>query len=474
MMKQTKLAGLSILVLEDETLLRKQITAGLERLGADVTGAKDLQSARNFLGELSFDFALTDVNLPDGKGTDLLQEGLLGDSTATVIMTAEGGVLGAVEAMKLGALDYLIKPFDPEELPLVIERARKTRQNRRLDEHRRGEDVPFFFGTALAPLEAQLQKILAADKRMQTRLAPVLIEGETGTGKTSLARWLHAHGPRAGSPLVEVNCSALPETLAESELFGHERGAFTDARTARIGLFEAASGGTLFMDELASLSLAMQAKVLSAIEDHRIRRLGGNKEIPIDVRIIAASNRKLRELIAEGAFREDLLHRLDLFRLVITPLRDRSNDIIHLAKSLISGLCSRHRMPLKTISEGGSQQLLKYPWPGNVRELAHELERAIVFEDGGTLNFEHLVGNADREPRTAVGLPDDEWFNPNFRFPDQGFNLETAVNRLIEHALNQSAGNVSAAARLLAVTRDYLRYRLEEKPKRQAEEKNQL
>ncbi|MCL5097446.1 MAG: sigma 54-interacting transcriptional regulator, partial [Candidatus Omnitrophica bacterium] len=287
-MQELGLAGLSILVIEDELLLRKQIAAHLERLGADLAGTSTLAGARQFLTDLSFDFILLDVHLPDGLGTDLLAQKQVPANTGVLVMTAQGGVAGAVEAMRLGALDYLVKPFDLEELPLVINRARRARQSARIEEHRRSDAVRggnvFYFGDTLSGLEVQLQKILAADNRLKTDLPPVLIEGETGTGKTSIARWLHHHGPRTAQPMVEMNCSAVPESLAESELFGHERGAFTDARTARIGLFEAADGGTLFLDEMSSLSAALQAKLLTAIEDHQIRRLGGHKSISVDAR----------------------------------------------------------------------------------------------------------------------------------------------------------------------------------------------
>ena len=294
---------------------------------------------------------------------------------------------------------------------------------------------------------------------MQSRLPPVLIEGETGTGKTTIARWLHHHGPRAAQPLVEINCSALPETLAESELFGHERGAFTDAKTARIGLFEAANGGTLFLDELPSLSLGLQAKVLTTIEDHRIRRVGGNKEIPVDVRLISATNRDLKTLVAHGQFREDLFHRLDLYRLQIVPLRDRTGDILPLTETLITRIGARHRLPPKQITELGKKRLLSYRWPGNVRELSHELERAMVFEESNELNFDHLVpSNSAGNP---IGPNDSEWYNEEFVFPENGFSLDEAINRLIGRALKQTGDNVSAAARLLGVSRDYVRYRLE-------------
>ncbi|HYV32637.1 MAG TPA: sigma-54 dependent transcriptional regulator, partial [Candidatus Binatia bacterium] len=349
-MAGANLSGLQILVIEDDSVLRKRIAARLEALGAEVLGVDALQPGRRLLEERSFDFVFLDVNLPDGLGTDLLREKILPPTTGAVVITAHGGVSGAVEAVRLGAVDYLVKPFDVSELGVAIERAQAARWAARLGEHQREEQSEgLFFGASLAPLQAQLQKILEADQRMGTELPPVLIEGETGTGKTTFARWLHQHGPRANRPLVEVNCSALPESLAESELFGHERGAFTDARTTRLGLFEASSGGTLLLDELPSLPLGLQAKVLKAIEDRSIRRVGGTKSLAVDVRILAATNRKLKELVAQGQFREDLYHRLDLYRLHAPPLRERAEDILKLAESLVERLCRRHRLPPKTI-----------------------------------------------------------------------------------------------------------------------------
>jgi DNA-binding NtrC family response regulator len=460
-MQVSSLTATSILVVEDEPLLRKQIAGHLEKLGADVSAAGTLESARQFVAQLSFDFALVDVNLPDGRGTELLRTKAFSEATGVIIMTAGGGVDGAVEAMKLGALDYLVKPFDLGELAVVIVRARRSKQTARVVEHRRAEetreDEGFFFGSSLAAVEGQLQKILAADRRMQGPLPPVLIHGETGTGKTTVARWLHRHGPRASQELVEVNCSALPETLAESELFGHERGAFTDARTARMGLFEAANGGSLFLDELPSLSPALQAKVLTAIEDRKIRRLGGNKSVEVDVRIIAATNRDLKVLIAEGKFREDLYHRLDLYRISIPALRERGDDILKLAEMLCRSIVERHRLTGRRLSEIGKQRLLAYPWPGNVRELAHELERATVFEESETLDFDHLFPGSGAA--IQPGQDPLDWLNERYVFPPTGFKLEEAINRLIQRALKQTDENVSAAARLLGVTRDYIRYR---------------
>lgn len=473
------LTGLSVLVLDDEPLLRRGITAHLERLGADVHAAESLQGARQLAAEQGFDFALLDVHLPDGLGTDLLRDGTFPPATGVIVMTAEGGVTGAVEAMKAGALDYLTKPFEPAALAHVIARVRQARQTARAAEHKREEspEQSLFFGASLSGIQNTLGKIIAADRRLQgtgSPPPPVLIHGETGTGKTVLARWLHQNGPRAEAPLVEANCAAIPESLAESELFGHEKGAFTDARNARIGLFEAAHGGTLFLDELPSLSLAHQAKLLTVLESGRIRRVGGTKDLPVDVRIIAAANVDLRQAMAEGRFREDLFHRLDLFRLALPPLRERGPDLEALAQTLMARLARRHRLQLKPLSVAGRRRLLAYAWPGNVRELAHELERALVFEDAPEIQLENLLGIGGTTPRVATAdsqtsaLSPDQWFNPTFQFPDSGFQLEQAILQLVHRAMTQSEGNVSGAARLLGVTRDYVRYRLADQKNHQS------
>ncbi|MFM9080488.1 MAG: sigma-54-dependent transcriptional regulator [Opitutaceae bacterium] len=453
-----KLTG-SLLLLEDEPLLRRRLEAHLTRLGAEVTCAGTLAEARQALAGLDFDFALVDVNLPDGRSLRLLEEKVVPASVVTVVMPADGGVAGAVEAMRLGAADYLVKPFDLDELAVKLGRARRDRGARRDREHRQVQEVAreesFFFGAALEDVRRQLERIIAADRRAQGATPPVLIEGETGTGKTTLARWLHHHGPRAAAPLVEVNCSAIPEALAESELFGHERGAFTDAREARIGLIEAAEGGTLFLDELPSLSLTIQAKLLKAIEDRLVRRVGGRRDQPVDVRLIAATNADLRALVAAGKFREDLLHRLDLFRLRTPPLRERGEDIIRLAESIAGRVARNYGLTPPPIPPEGRARLLRHTWPGNVRELAHEIERSLVFEDDKLAfrSLAHAEGASTASPA---------WVSPAFQIPE-GFVLDQAIDALVARALRQSEGNVSAAARLLGVTRDYVRYRLNEK-----------
>ncbi len=471
-MSSVPLSGLSILVVEDEVLLRKRYAGHLESEGAEVTAVGSLREATEAVAALDFDVAVLDVNLPDGKGTDLLRSGILGPSTSVLVMTAQGGVAGAVEAMRLGAADYLTKPFDLPDLTVRVLGARRAKNARRAEEFRRegagaGTEAPaaaspaspatgdgFFFGRSLAAIEEQLRKIIAADQRLQNGLPPVLIEGETGTGKTTIARWLHARGPRANGPLIEVNCSALPEALAESELFGHERGAFTDARAARIGLMEAADGGTLFLDELPSLSLPLQAKLLTAIEDRAVRRVGANKAKQVDVRIIAATNADLRELAAEGKFREDLLHRLDLFRVRIPPLRERGDDILALAEVLVARIARRYGLPVRAIPPEGKRRLKAHAWPGNVRQLAHEIERAMVFEGATALEFAAL--SARGGPEANAALRDD------FVFPVSGFSLEATIDDLIRRALAQTSGNVTAAAPLLGVTRNYVRYHLKD------------
>jgi DNA-binding NtrC family response regulator len=450
--------GAALLLVEDEPLLRRRIAAHLEKLGAEVTPTATLAEAREALRNVSFDFALLDVNLPDGRSIDLLSGKAVPASVVVIVMTAEGGVGGAIEALRNGAADYLVKPFDLDELAVRLARARRERGNRRTEQHRTEQETEaenaFFFGRALAGVATQLEKILAADRRIQGNvLPPVMIEGETGTGKTTLARWIHHRGPRAEGPLIEVNCSALTETLAESELFGHERGAFTDAKEARIGLLEAAEGGTLFLDELPSLSPAIQAKLLKAIEDRKIRRVGGNRELAIDARIIAATNADLRALVASGRFREDLLHRLDLFRIRIPPLRERGEDIVPLAETLVARIGKNYGIKPQAIPPIGQKRLRAHRWSGNVRELAHEVERSLVFDDD-QLTFTSLASTEGSATAAST------WVAPDFELPASGFSLETAIDALIERALAQTSGNVSAAARLLGVTRDYIRYRI--------------
>ncbi|HVT72842.1 MAG TPA: sigma-54 dependent transcriptional regulator [Lacunisphaera sp.] len=449
--------GCEILLLEDDAPLRKRVAAYLARAGAAVTECATLAEARRLLAAMRFEFAVVDLHLPDGDVLELLRAGAFSENTGVVVVTAFGGIREAVDAIRLGAGDYLTKPFELEQLPLAFQRCATARRGARREEHaaRQGATgaAAMFFGPGLDALRKQAEAILAADRRLGRGLPPVLLEGETGTGKSVLARWLHREGPRADRPLVAVNCAALPETLVESELFGHERGAFTDAKTARLGLFEAADGGTLFLDEVGLLSRPTQAKLLTAIEDGVIRRLGGTREIQVEVKLIAASNRPLRELVAAGAFREDLFHRLNLLALTLPPLRERAGDIIPLARHLLARIAAHHRLNAVAMTPSGEARLQAQPWRGNVRELAHVIESAVIFGGGAPLDFSALG-----EPPPAGTRA---WRNPAWRVPATGFSLDAMTDELIADVLREEQGNVSATARRLGVTRDFLRYRLE-------------
>lgn len=459
---QSNLRGLEILVIEDEPLWRRELVEFLEDEGAEVMTADSLASARNCLESQAFELVVADINLPDGHSLELFREGILTAALGVVVMTAEGGIKTAVEAMRLGAGDYLAKPFEPEELTLVVARLRRSRRSERLEDHRRQQEGAelggFYFGNSLQGLRNQLDQILTADARLGHHLPPILLQGETGTGKSSLARWIHHQGPRAKKPFVEINCAALPESLAESELFGHEKGSFTDARQDRLGLFEAAHEGTLFLDEIGSLSLSIQAKILSAVDQREIRRVGGRRPLPVDVRLIAASLEDLPDAVLAGRFREDLLHRLNLLSLRMPPLKERGADMDALADFLLIPLKKRYRRPAVYLSPGAKRFLHSHQWPGNIRELSHELERALIFcptdaLDLGPLETESVVG-----ARAADSLR-----NPLWDLPEEEFSLQQSLaaleNELIAEALQLADGNVSAAARRLGVPRDYIRYR---------------
>ncbi|HEY4247954.1 MAG TPA: sigma-54 dependent transcriptional regulator [Lacunisphaera sp.] len=451
--------GCEILILEDDGPLRKRLAAHLTRLGAEVTECSTLAEARRLLHAVRFEFALTDLHLPDGNALELLREGTFSENTGVVVVTAFGGIKDAVEAIRLGAGDYLTKPFEPDELPIAFQRCRSSRRVARREEHAAIQTASgagqLFFGQTLSAIRAQLETILSTDRRLEHHLPPVLIEGETGTGKSALARWLHREGPRAARPFITINCAALTETLAESELFGHERGAFTDAKSARIGLFEAADGGTLFLDEIGMLAAATQAKILMAIEDGTIRRLGGTREIHVNVRLLAASNRPLAELVGQGGFREDLFHRLNLLHLTLPPLRERGTDVVLLARHLLATISARYRLKNIALAPAAEARLLAQPWRGNVRELAHVIEREVIFGAGAPLEFAAL-GNSMVPAASS-------WRNPAWSVPESGFSLEAMIAEFIADVLRQTDGNVSAAARRLGVTREYLRHRLDER-----------
>ncbi len=388
----------TVLLVEDEENARHHLSALLRKKGYLPLPASTLAEARAALARMEADIILLDWHLPDGTGLMLLEEMRQNPThPPTIVITGYGNIEMAVEAMKHGALDFLTKPVKLERLLNTLEKAadlvelqRELALLRRQQTHQMENMVP--------SQSAAMQEVLALAQRAAEHSVSVLITGETGTGKEVLARFIHQAGPRAAKPFVTVNCAALPETLLESELFGHEAGAFTDARERKPGLMEQADKGVLFLDEISSMPLAMQAKLLRALEEGAIRRVGGTKMIPIDVQIIAASNRDLKKMIAEGAFREDLYFRLKVVDLNLPPLRERKEDIPALAGHFLREASTRMGKPLLSITPRALQALMAYHWPGNIRELRHVIERAVLLCDEEMIDLPHLPAEL-RQPR---------------------------------------------------------------------------
>ena len=445
----------SIVVIEDEAVLGRQIARALEQAGHEarheLTGESGLAAAL----ETSPDLVLLDLRLPDRGGLEVLEELRAdGEGPLVVLMTAYGSVSDAVEAMRRGAADYLQKPLDLDELRLLVERVlARSQRDRELAYHRgRGRAVPEGVvgrDPAILALFAQAERLRDAGLAPGRRPA-LLLTGETGTGKGMIARAVHE---RLGEgPFLELNCTAMPGSLVEAELFGHERGTFTDAKAARVGLFEAAEGGTIFLDEIGDASLELQAKLLKVIEDRRIRRLGSSRDRAVDVHVIAATNRALEDAVAAKEFREDLFHRLSVLAFEVPPLRDRGDDLGLLAEHFCSELGAVYGRRV-SLGESAVDALRRYPWPGNVRELRNVIERAILITPGERLEaeaFATLRGTAPESPR------DDP-----FRLPDGGISLDELERELVRQAIERTQGNRTRAAALLGLSRDALRYRLE-------------
>jgi DNA-binding NtrC family response regulator len=474
----------TVLVVDDERTLARAIKAFLSESGYDAEVAGDAEQALRLLETMRPDVVFCDVRLPGMDGIELLRRIREFDSAIPVIMmTAHGTIEGAVEAVKLGAFDYLKKPVDLEELKLLADRARETSQlKQELSYYRRrdaarGDALAGVIGESPAVRELldQARQIAALDET-----PPVLITGETGTGKGLVARTIHAASPRAGKPFIEVNCTALPATLMEAELFGHERGAFTDAKESRMGLFEAGEGGFLFLDEVGDLELALQGKLLKAVEERTVRRVGGIRDRRIDVRILAATNRDLGRETERERFRRDLYFRLAVIILHLPPLRERGGDILLLADHYLRRFNAKYGRQVRQLDPRARELLRAYPWPGNVRELSHVIERAVLWSRGPVLEVEHLslaapMGSAPtpEPPREAppsaappVAVPagpgaGQGWGGPEpAGFPPPGVDLEGWERALIEQALRETEGNQTRAAQRLGISRDTLRYRL--------------
>ena len=452
-----------ILIVEDEEIFARAVAQSLERAGHRCVTAGTLASARKQLNDPDpWDLMILDMRLPDGEGFDLLREvAALGDSApAVVVVTAYGDINQAVEAMKLGAADYLKKPVDLEELSLTVDKVMgAARLKSRLDYSRtresRGETAPALLGES-APLREARRQIEAIALISGDTPPTVLIQGETGTGKDVAARMLHRLGPRAARPFVHVDCTALPRDMMESELFGHVRGAFTSAVASRAGLIEAAENGTVFLDEIGELPPELQAKLLNVLERRLLRRIGSTRELPVQARFIAATNRDLADQVRRGAFRDDLYFRLNVLTISLPPLRACREDIPHLAVSFLAAAARSYGRPPPPLSADATAALKAYTWPGNVRELRNVVERALLLAGDGPITAASLelaapsaVAGRGRRGRPAPARSSDSR------------TLADSERALIEDALRETGGNASEAARRLGVTRMKLRYRLE-------------
>ena len=404
---------------------------------------------------------LLDINLPDGSGLDVLRKIRQRQQDAVVIMiTANVLVDETIAALRGGAYDFIGKPINLEELHVAIRNGiEANRLRKEVNLFRRERAQQFSFDQIVGDSSAMREMLALAHKVAESEVSSVLLQGESGTGKDLVAKAIHYHSARAENPFVAINCAALPGTLIESELFGYEKGAFTDAKARKEGLFEQAEGGTLFLDEIGELELSLQAKLLRVLEEGSFRRVGGLRDLPLDVRVIAASNRDLKTEGEAGRFRSDLYYRLSVIQIDIPPLRERGDDIRVLAEHYLSNFKSRLRKSIDRITPEALAAFRRYEWPGNVRELRNVIERAMILEDGDEITVKYLprglAGESRARSETRAGT------RPNqIPLPSDGLSLEEVEMSLVRQALERSGGNQTKAAELLDISRDQLRYRM--------------
>ena len=439
----------TILVVEDEEKLRRVIELQLKGAGHNVELAGAAEEGLRLAG--GADVILTDLRLPGMDGLELLASLRRQNSTTPVIvMTAFGSIETAVEAMKAGAVDFLPKPFSLDHLMTVVNKALELRSLRHENQKLREELGQRYQFDSIVGRSPAMREIFATIQRVAPTRATVLLAGESGVGKDLIARAIHHNSPRTDRPFVKINCTALPENLMESELFGYEKGAFTGANTSKPGKFEQADTGTVFLDEIGDVPPATQVKLLRILQDREFERLGSNKTRHIDVRVLAATNVDLRAALEQGRFREDLYYRLNVLPIDIPSLRERKEDIPFLVEHFIKKLAKDLGSPVQSISEGALQRLKEYHWPGNVRELENVIERSLVLSSNPVLQAEDI--KLDLAPRSRSQNADN--------FLPEGVSLEEHEQQLIREALKRANGNKSQAARLLGLTRNALRYRL--------------
>jgi two-component system, NtrC family, response regulator AtoC len=446
-----------ILVVDDEYLIRWTLQQNLGKAGYEVLIAESGEEALEKIERDTPDLVLLDIQLPRMDGFQVLERILtLDPDLVTIMLTAYEDVERVVRAMRLGAFDYLTKPFNFEKVQVSVRKALEASQLKREVKHLRHEQRHRFGSDHIVAVSKEMQEILRAANRIaQSNTSTVLIQGESGTGKELLAHAVHFRSKRQNMPFVTVNCAGFPENFLENELYGHEKGAFTDAKEMKKGLLEIAEGGSLFLDEIGDMAPNLQAKLLRLVEQKTFRRVGGLKDIQVDVRIITATNKDLVKLKDEEKFREDLFYRVNVASLRIPPLRKRADDILPLTKFFVQKYNTEFHKDVQKISQGVEDFFAAYPWPGNVRELKNVIERAMILGDGETLLMEHLpleiLGQVSQQGKMIEGI----------RIPPEGLCLERVEEALVRQALKMTGGNQTRAARLLDITRDALRYRMQ-------------
>lgn len=454
----------TLLIIEDEQLLGTEMARHFRRMSWEVEWASTASEAQQMLFERNLAplVVLSDINLPDGNGLDLLDEFRQhGGRSEWVFLTGYGEVPDSVRAIRLGAYDFLTKPCEQEHLDLVIQgAARSARALRRLQDETENRSRRYTAEAYIGHSAAARKVRELLDKLTQVPFSALIITGETGTGKGLAARIVHHGGPRAEGPMIEVNCAALPRELLESELFGHEAGAFTGARGRRRGLIEQAQGGTIFLDEIGEMPVDLQSKLLKVIEDRSLRRLGGEREIDVDVQVLAATNQRLDERIRAGEFRADLYHRLSVFRLELPPLRERIADIRDLVPQFVAEFNAIAGKHVSDIPDTVWQRMQAYNWPGNVRELRNVVERCVLFASGVELPVEWLqLGSAVPAGSGESGARVDDG---QLCLPlDGSMGLDDMVEHIIKSMLSHHGNNVAETSRVLKTSREKVRYRIE-------------
>jgi DNA-binding NtrC family response regulator len=444
-----------ILVVDDEHLIRWSLEQNLKKQGYEVMTAGSGEDALKIVREDPPDLMLLDIQLPGMNGLEVLEKIKDMEEEIIVIMVTALGVLEtAVKAMRMGAYDYLNKPFNLDELGIVIRKALETGELKREVAHLRSEQSRRYGITNLIGNSRHMKNVLEiVQKIAKSDASTVLIQGESGTGKELIAKAIHYESARADRPFMAINCAAVPETLLESELLGHERGAFTDAKLLKKGLFELADGGTIFLDEIGDMDPGMQAKLLRVLEERSFRRVGGVKDIQVDVRSVAATNKDLLKAIQDKTFRNDLYYRIQVIPIFLPPLRDRREDIIPLTRHFIDHFNKEFGKSVKGVSKMAEKFLAEYGWPGNIRELKNIIERAIILENEETLLLEHL-------PQEIVARTGGGTGPISFQLPPEGIDIEDVERELIRQSLEVSEGNQSKAAKKLNLGIDAFRYRM--------------